>query len=84
MQILNLYRYERSGGGVTTSREIPEGVEYITKYRLIADDGKVLSNGDVTVSCIDVDAIAGWTEIDDPEQELSSEEALSILLGGTI
>lgn len=84
MQILNLYRYERLGGGVTTSREIPEDTEYIVKYRLIADDGKALSNGNVTVPCIDVDAVAGWTEIDDPEQELSSEEALSILLGGTV
>ena len=69
MQIVTLYRYQRPEGGVTVSPVMPDGVEYTTKFRLIADEGKILVNGDITTSCTDVDSAEGWSEIDAPEED---------------
>ena len=68
MQIITLYRYQRPEGGVTVSPVMPEGVEYTTKFRLIADEGKILVNGDIMTGCTDVDSEEGWSEIDAPEE----------------
>ena len=38
-----LYRYEREPGCITVSTEQPTNVEYTEIYRLIADEGKVLT-----------------------------------------
>lgn len=70
MQIITLYRYQRPDGGVTVSPAMPDGVEYTVKYRLIADDGKMLINGNIETICIDVDGTDGWSEIDAPEEEV--------------
>lgn len=40
--------------------------------RLIADEGKVLTDGETTTSCVDVcpaDDVDKWTEIDAPVEE---------------
>ena len=63
MQIVNLYKYIRDDGGVTVSPVRPD-IEYVEMFRLIADEGKELMNGDVRTPCIDVEHIEGWTEID--------------------
>lgn len=63
MQIINLYKYIRDDGGTTVSPMKPNS-EYIEMFRLIADEGKELLNGDIRISCIDVETIEGWTEID--------------------
>ena len=68
MQTINLYRYIRPGGGVSTSPVKPEG-EYTLMYRLVADEGKLLTNGEVETSCIDTAGPAMWMEIDAPEEE---------------
>lgn len=68
MDIKTLYRYEREGGGVTVSLNRPS-VPYTTSYRLIADEGKVLTDGKRVVSCIDTDTLYQWTEIDTPKEE---------------
>jgi hypothetical protein len=66
MQIITLYRYERENGGVTVSPNKPN-VEYTEMYRLVADDGKLLTlDGENTTSCADVESIEGWYEIDAP------------------
>lgn len=66
MQVTTLYRYKRSDGGTTTSPVAPDaGVDYTTKVRLIADEGKLLSKDGVTASVIDTGTADGWTEIDD-------------------
>ena len=70
MQIVTLYRYQRPEGGVTVSPVMPEGVAYTTKFRLIADEGKILVNGDIDTTCIDVNSTDGWSEIDAPEEEV--------------
>ena len=68
MQIIPLYRYERDGGGITVSPIKPNG-EYMEMYRLVADEGKALTNGTIITSCIDVESVEGWSEIDEPTEE---------------
>lgn len=69
MQKIILYRYTRPDGGMTNSPVKP-GCDYTVRYRLIADDGKTLTNGTDTAYCADVDSVDGWTEIDTkPELE---------------
>lgn len=44
-------------------------------YRLIADEGKLLTNGSIQATCVDVlaDRAAEWTEIDAPEEKSEEE-----------
>lgn len=65
MEIKPLYRFLREDGGVTESPDKPDGAEYTTRYRLIAPDGKLLTDGTTETGCIDVDSADGWAEIDD-------------------
>lgn len=63
MEIVTLYRFKRESGGITESQDKPDGAEYTTRYRLIASDGKLLTNGTMETYCIDVDSVDGWSEI---------------------
>lgn len=63
MQIIKLYRYVRPDGGVTISPNKPD-VEYTEMVRLVADDGKILTNGSEETSCLDIVNPDGWQEID--------------------
>ena len=63
MEIKPLYRFFREDGGVTESINKPDGVEYTTRFRLIASEGKLLTDGTTETYCIDVDSADGWTEI---------------------
>lgn len=45
MQDVILYRYTRENGGVTNSTIKPD-CPYSIRHRLIADEGKILVNGD--------------------------------------
>lgn len=65
MQIVNLYKYIRDDGGVTVS-PIKPNTEYTEMFRLIANEGKELMNGDIRTPCIDVETTEGWSEIDAP------------------
>lgn len=68
MERKNLYKYDRGNGKITVSPEKP-ACDYTEMYRLIADEGKILVNGDKRTSCIDVDSVEGWEEVDDTEIE---------------
>jgi hypothetical protein len=69
MQTITLYKYNREGGGVTVSPVKPD-VEYTEMYRIIADEGKALTqNGEELYSCLDVASVEGWYEVDDPNYE---------------
>lgn len=68
MQTITLYKYKRADGGTTVSPTKPSG-EYTGMYRLVADEGKVLTNGEITATCADVESIEGWSEIDEPKEE---------------
>jgi len=84
MEIKKLYRYEREAGKVTVSTEKPDG-DYTEVYRLIADKGKVLTDGVATYACIDTDSPNKFTEIDEPTTDIDINdeyaEAGRILLG---
>lgn len=80
MTILQLY----TGGGISLSPLNGDG-RYLSDYvRLIADDGKMLTNGERTALCLDVlvNDASNWTEIDAPAEEIDDSEAVEILLGG--
>ena len=64
MQVITLYKYVRKDGGTTVTPKKPKG-EYTEMSRLIADEGKLLSNGDIVTSCVDVESVDGWQEVDD-------------------
>ena len=67
MQIINLYKYEREGGGVTVSPVKPE-CEYTEMFRLVADEGKMLTqDGENLTACADVESIERWYEVDAPD-----------------
>lgn len=68
MQIVTLYKYERENGGLTVSPIKPDNTTYTIGYRLLADDGKAITDGTATVICVDVDSVEGWSDC-----ELSEE-----------
>lgn len=85
MQTITLYRYTRPDGGVTVSPEQPdEGTSYELRYRLIADEGHSLTNGEVFTQCTDTATPDAWQEVADGDDtdEISDTAALNILLGG--
>lgn len=71
MRTVNLYKYVETNGTVVTpharnEEDIPDS------YRLIADDGKILKNGEILTYCVDTHTTDGWEEIDDttaPEEK---------------
>lgn len=66
-----LYKSVRPGGGYTVSLFRPEG-HYQVRWRLIAEEGKAITDGEQIVTVIDVlhrkDREA-WTDCDLPEVE---------------
>lgn len=64
MQVITLYKTTREGGGVTVSPLKPtDGTPYTEGVRLIADEGKALTQDGVNFTyCIDTDTAAGWEE----------------------
>lgn len=78
MQTKPLYKYTRADGGVTISPTKPD-VKYTQMYRLIADEGSEITNGQITTTCIDVVSFEGWHDADD---EITDTEALQIITGG--
>ena len=64
MKTTIIYRYKRDDGGVTVS-PIKPAVAYTEAYRLIADDGKALTQDNVNLTpCVDVISIDGWYEVE--------------------
>lgn len=72
MQKITLYRYARSNGGTTVSPKKPD-CEYTETYRLIADEGKILQNGDTQAVCVDTNDTTNWVEVDCVEPEEPAE-----------
>lgn len=65
MQKVILYEYKKGTSTVVTPKK-PIGIEYsISPYvRLVADEGKVLTNGGEPTTVIDVLDETGWQEIE--------------------
>lgn len=70
MKVIPLYKFIRLDGGVTVSPIKPEG-EYSEMFRLVADEGMILKNGDVETTCTDVLSADGWEEIEAPEEPVN-------------
>lgn len=69
-----LYKSERKDGGYTVSLIKPEG-HYQVRWRLIAEGGRAITNGKITVTVIDVQHrkdCEAWRDCDLPE-ELKTE-----------
>lgn len=81
MQIVPLYRFKRPSGGITVSPIKPE-CEYTELVRLIADEGKLLTDGETVTPCIDTDTAEGWWEIDEPEEPDSDEPMEAAIYDG--
>lgn len=62
----DLYRYA-GRNGIITSLVYLEDAKYYPMYRLIADEGKMLTNGELKVKSIDifVEDLDKWTEINE-------------------
>ena len=74
MKRKTLYKYERDGGGYTVSTvKPPEGKDFWRRYRLIADEGKAITNGEIITEVIDVKSYAGWRDCSLPPEETTEE-----------
>lgn len=63
-----LYRTIREDGGITVSPTRPEGSGYTQLLRLIADEGKMLTqDGENLCPAVDTEDADGWYEVDDPD-----------------
>ena len=78
MQIKPLYKYARADGCITITPIQPDAV-YTQLYRLVAEDGSEITNGEITTTCIDVESYDGWHDVDG---EIADAEALQIITGG--
>lgn len=79
MQTILLYRYTRRDGGVSVSPAKPDG-EYTELYRLVADEGMMLTDGETYTACADTATPERWTEVSDPEAEDETEDMRNALL----
>lgn len=66
----NLYRYI-GRNGIITSLVYLEDAKFYPMFRLIADDGKILINGDQKLKSVDIftEDLDKWTEVDDLGQD---------------
>ena len=74
MKIMNIYLYQGDNGVIQTPVKLPIQ-ELKQMRRLVADEGKILVNGEERTSCIDVDIdkIDMWQEVDIDEEEPKTE-----------
>ena len=70
MQRKMIYRYQRPDGGYTVTPVKPEGT-YNIRWRLIAEEGMAITNGEMTVTVIDVihrSDCEAWTDCELPDE----------------
>lgn len=86
MQTIPLYRYTRPDGGVTVSMVKPD-TKHTELYRLVADEGYTLTDGNTTAICTDTDNPGTWSEIIEGSEHLTETEekakAYDVLTGMT-
>lgn len=89
MQQIELYRYDNTDGSITVTPNKRNDTDTPHAYRLIADEGMELYNGEISTLCIDIpldEDISKWIEreyveptIDDEATEQDYQEALAEL-----
>lgn len=70
MQRKMIYRYQRPDGGYTVTPVKPEG-SYNIRWRLIAEEGMAITNGEMTVTVIDVihrSDCEAWADCELPDE----------------
>jgi hypothetical protein len=82
MQIKTLYRITRENGGTTVTPNKPTDTLYTETYRLIADEGMVLTDGVNTYGCIDTDDASKFTEIKDETNVNGNENVSDGMISG--
>lgn len=81
MIIKTLYRVINNGK-VTVTPIKPSHNDYTETYRLIADEGMVITDGANTYCCVDTDEPEKYSEILEPSETVDQySEAGKILLG---
>ena len=65
-----LYRIIRADGGIDVTPNKPTEGTYSETYRLIADEGKALTDGTDYYMCIDTDFPDKFMEVDVPNTEI--------------
>ena len=69
MRTVILYKYIDTNGTVVTPHARNEE-DTPDSYRLIADECKILKNGETLAYCVDTHTINDWIEIDDTHKEV--------------
>ncbi len=70
MQRKMLYKFQRSDGGYTVSPVKPD-CTYQVRWRLIAEEGMAITNGETTVTVVDVihrSDCEAWADCELPEE----------------
>ena len=84
MKIIGLYRCTNSDGSISITPEKRAKTDIENQYRLIADEGKVITDGKETYYCIDTHNVEQFTEIPidptpEPETDLTVNDTLKML-----
>lgn len=69
MIIKTLYRIKRSDDGIDVTPNKPDHDDYTETYRVIADEGMILTDGTITCGCVDTDKPEKYSEIEDDSEE---------------
>jgi len=78
MTTVTLYKYKSKHSTITSPKMPPEGVEYTTLTRIIADNGMGITDGNIICTCQDVndDEVINWSDCElppEPEPEEPEE-----------
>lgn len=75
MQKINLYCYKEEDGSITVTPIQRNENDIVHRYRIIADEGKILKKNEVLTCVIDVleEDIKNWEEIEDVYNEIEEE-----------
>jgi len=71
MIIKTLYVYTKPNGETVATLTKPTDYEYTTRVRLIAEENRAITNGQVACTVIDTDSAEGWTDCDLPEDTVN-------------
>lgn len=77
MTITTLYKYKKKRSTIISPKMPPEGVEYTTLSRIVADNGMAVTDGNTITTCADVenDQVVNWTDCElPPEPEVPEGE----------
>ena len=75
MTIMKLY----TGGGVSLSPQDGEGRTESDFVRLVADDGKGITDGNTITTCVDTKTPEAWTDCDAPDEPIDEQEQAEAL-----